>query len=598
MKFLTPFFCFLFLGFSAPTGSTAQPQRSLSWKEHTRLAEKLEKSGKTHDAAEQYELAWRKKPTRLEFVCKAADLFYKSRDYRKAIEYYALLKDDAKNFPRARLQYALSLKQNGQYDEANPEFLIFLNNYAEKDRAELLEKVEEEIAGCSMGIRMSERPDKFINIEYLPSNSPEADLSPAPFADDILYFTVQNADGGTALMRTQQSNGEWQLPDSVTALPIPKNTSFGNGAFSPDFTRYYYTQFEFDGKGKQLSRLYCLRRTPTGWATPVKLRDYINLEGTNTTHPNVVQVGGKREILYFASDRKGGKGGMDIWYTVRDLRHDDLDFELPKNAGTIINTTGDEITPFYDPDEGCLYFSSNGRATLGGYDVFKTKGQETRWITPENLGFPLNSPADDAYFVKNRNAKTGFLVSNRLFGTEKLSSLDDDIFVFNLNPKTNQQLLVQGSVLEKDNFKPLLQTRIVLYEIREKGEQRLLTEANSTDGKFQFLIFPDKEYQIEVESDGFRIGTTAFSTKDSTRSIEKIEKTLLLEKYVFTPPPQYQMMFWAWKAPLCVKKLPKLVCFIKFKSARETILKNLYTYIDCDASKNLVFSILKKQIMA
>jgi len=102
-----------------------------------------------------------------------------------------------------------------------------------------------------------------------------------------------------------------------------------------------------------------------------------------------------------------------IWYTSRDLNSGDIDFTYPVNLGKQVNSIRDEISPFYDDTKGILYFSSNGHVGLGGWDVFKVNGLEKKWEQPENLGLPINSSADDFYYVLKPSRTGGFLVSNR-----------------------------------------------------------------------------------------------------------------------------------------------------------------------------------------
>ena len=151
------------------------------------------------------------------------------------------------------------------------------------------------------------------------------------------------------------------MAQSVENLPILPDVSFGNGAFSPDGQRFYFTQNQtilIKKTTKTVCNIYLLKRTDKGWDAPMALSKAVNTEGGISTQPFVFHKNGK-EFLYFSSDRQGGQGGMDLWYSVRDLNKED--FSTAKNAGSIINTEGDEETPYYDVEEGVLYFSSNGR---------------------------------------------------------------------------------------------------------------------------------------------------------------------------------------------------------------------------------------------
>ena len=92
--------------------------------------------------------------------------------------------------------------------------------------------------------------------------------------------------------------------------------------------------------------------------------------------------------LFFSSNRRGGKGGFDIWYSVANEKGE---FGKAINCGTKINTSGDEITPLYSEDTKTLYFSSDYHPNAGGFDVFKSKGNQNKFNKVQNIGFPVNS---------------------------------------------------------------------------------------------------------------------------------------------------------------------------------------------------------------
>ena len=153
------------------------------------------------------------------------------------------------------------------------------------------------------------------------------------------------------------------------------------------------------------------------WQKAEVLNHRINLPGCNTTQPFFVEHS-DLAILYFVSDRPKGFGGMDIWYSV----YKDGRFGDPINLGSLINTPGNEVTPFYDTIEKILYFSSDRHLGIGGYDIFYSKGSMSDWTYPTNMGVPFNSERNDIYFTQNNFNHNGFFSSNR--PTKK--SLPDD----------------------------------------------------------------------------------------------------------------------------------------------------------------------------
>ncbi|MBK8922989.1 MAG: PD40 domain-containing protein [Saprospirales bacterium] len=182
------------------------------------------------------------------------------------------------------------------------------------------------------------------------------------------------------------------------------------------------------------------------WGDPVRLPEPVNLAGYTTTQPSIgFDTLSQQLNLWFASDRPGGSGGLDIWYMPLDtiwfcpcnvpvnsrkpLRLPRFD-EVPVNAGAI-NTPANEITPFFHEPSRVLYFSSDGRPGFGGYDIFQSKMKQTAFGAPENAGAGLNSSYNDIYFILQPDGKSGFLSSNRpgsLYLDEVNKACCNDIF--------------------------------------------------------------------------------------------------------------------------------------------------------------------------
>jgi Tetratricopeptide repeat len=567
------FSLFCFLGY--PSVFWAQnplvPVIPKNYKQLVRLGERMVNDGYFADAAAHFEAAYQLKPKKTELAYQAAILYLNSREYRKAVTLFRPIIGD-KQFPNIHLEYAQALQKAGDWDEAIPEFLIYLNSYTGKDREQVSERIEENIAGCSLGIRQSDST-KISNVvlEHLNENvnTQENDIAPVPFGEDVLYFTTR-WNNAAKIVRSQQVGNEWTRSEQLKSLPIASTAAIGNGTFSPDGTRFYCTICQEIGKKKQKNcGIYYLKRTKDGWTAPIRLSERINqtdTEGGMTTQPFVMQKG-NNELLFFASNRKGGRGGMDIWMSSRSRNDDNADFESPMNLGAIINTEGDEVTPFYDEEEQSLYFASDGRATMGGLDIFKSHGSGQRWTSPANMGVPFNSGADDWYFVKNKTQTGGFFASNRSFGMEKISSRDDDIFSFTVHDK--RELLVSGRVFEKKTTSLLENVRLSLYEKRADGDSdlRLLSSIMCAEGSYQFAILPQKIYTLEVEKDGFRVATAVLSTKDSvkngTRDFYLERYTAFVSNKILTHPTENS-------AETVGQKTPQTVTSVATKAHTET----------------------------
>ncbi len=488
-----------------------------------KTAERLEKDGKLADAAEYFENAWRAKTSRADLIFRAGENYYAVKNYHKAAEAYRQVSGRDKDFELVTLKFARALKQDGRYEEAMKTFKSFESTYGGKDRPQVVTITQNDIKGCQLGIDLTtaRAPAELpVEVAHLPDhvNTPENEFAPLPFGDDVLYFS-STVSGAAKIYRSQRIEGDWVQSAGLKDFPKIEEAHFGNGVFAPDGKRFYFTECMNHAFGNGLRarcEIYLTKREAAGWSTPEKLRDYINATGFTTTQPFVVHDRGI-EFLFFASDRAGGEGGMDIWMCQRVLDgSEDIDFSYPANLGPKINTGGDEITPFFDAAAQTLYFSSNGQISLGGFDIQKSVRTGGKWTRPENLGIPYNSNCDDFSFILKKSGNGGFLVSNRLFGLEKTSSGDEDIFEF--SPKESR-LELTGRVLDAASEQLLGDCLVALYELVPGEESRLLQVRPTADGAFKFPALPGKKYFLEASKDGFGTATGKAGMDDEGNTI-------------------------------------------------------------------------------
>ena len=494
-------------------GMTTVHAQKMSWRKHAKLAKKQLEAGEIADAATNFEAAWQKKKKKKGYIFQAAECYAQVKDYQKAAEAYGHIKEENKKFTLPGLKYCRSLKMDGQYDEASRAFVYFINGYNGDDKDVVASIVQDEIRGCELGMAMLEKEkNNNITFEHLGDNvnSKGADFAPVPFADDVLYYT-SNMVGETKMYLTQRNGGVWSRSRVPKNFPKIAAAHFGNGAFSPDNKRFFYTQCEeIDAVGRMMMgcQIYVTQRNADGWSAPQKLKSMINRTGSTTTHPFIVHEN-NREILYFSSDRTGGKGGLDIWYSSRDLDSEKMDFGKPQNLGDAINSMADEITPYFDVEENTLYFSSNGRVNIGGFDILKSsKEGANQWSKTSNLGLPYNSNVDDYYYRKHSSAG-GYIVSNRKFGLEKTTYGDDDIYSFSM-PVT--KMMASGKIMDKATNQIITNVKATIYEIQQGGVVKLLENKSFSTGNYEFRLLPNKNYRIEVSKDGYLVEGADIST--------------------------------------------------------------------------------------
>jgi hypothetical protein len=494
-------------------------QEKLSWRKHVKLAENLYAKAQYADAGEHYRAAFRLRPKDRLLAYRAGECFAIIRDYRNAVEAWLTIKDHP-DFPMLGLQFARALKQSGDYESANSEFNNFLGRYKGSDKQAVAVVVQNEQRGCELAAQLAVRDaGKDVKVRLLGNNinTPETEFAPFPFGDEVLYFSSTKA-RRAAIYRSLRADGEWQPATPVENIPVDPQRHFCNGSLAPDGQRFYFTLCKSVEKWGGLTtqcEIFMSRRADTGWSAPEPLPAYINDPEVTTTHPYVVHQG-QTEILYFSTNRMGGSGGMDIWYATRDVNSPSNDFTLPLNCGSLVNTSGDEITPYYDIANSKLYFASNGHVSVGGYDVFAIHGMRAQWSgQAENLGVPFNSPADDFFFVETASGTGGFLVSNRTAGVEKITTTQEDIFeVVYSRPVARWQ--ATGEVFDKLRRQVVPKAEVALYEVSEQGPRRFLTKVvTAADGRYVVPVEPARTYLLEAMAEGYFPASYAFDTRDA-----------------------------------------------------------------------------------
>lgn len=471
-----------------------------TWRKELKTAQEYQIVNNFLDAGNAYANAFRLNTDKLDFAEKAAVCYLKCRHYDAVNSLLQPVLEQSSSNDKILYYSAIALQYKGQYKQAKALFNLFLRKYRGEDMDLMLLKVKRCLLHCNYSLQASNIANSNATVKHLSAviNSSKAEFAPQAFADNILYFSSTRS-GNARVYRTVRQDTQWSSPQIPPVyLGILDYPDFGNGSFSEDGQRYYFTQCKSANDGSNCS-IYLMELKGTSWSNPQLLPSYINVSGTNTTHPHVsTQLG--YELLYFASNRPGGKGGIDIWYSTRKIGTSLGSFTLPKNVGPQINTAGDELSPFYHLKSGYLYFSSNGWLGLGGLDIFKSEGFKVDWEVVQNLGAPINSSTDDLYFVLNEAHGGAYLVSNRTTST-KSSTIDDDIFYVSLSKKV---LNLSGKIMNTDSL-AMPNTLLRLYA-SENGRLVLLDSLFSQDGIYEFSsLDADSTYVLECIHPDYKI---------------------------------------------------------------------------------------------
>ncbi|HTO14216.1 MAG TPA: OmpA family protein [Edaphocola sp.] len=522
------------------------PVSKLNYAQKLRWADVLFKDGSFANASEYYDQLTIEQPRNPYLKYQLAECLWRLRDYEPAAKGYGDVYGMAKAvYPEAKFKEALMLKMSGEYERAIDAFQKFIsdNPKPSKELKPLVKESDLQIKGCKMGMKSLENPEA-VTIAELGTNinSVNTELSPIPLGDTALLFSTMHYNRQAEKITNKKheytsrfmvsrkdkfskvDTFTWPLPFMDGKFNDPK-FHVGNGSFTEGGDRFYFTKcLDLKGDTGSICRIYVSEFENDRWGNPQELGFGINETESSSTHPFFAKIG-KKEVLFFSSNRKlQGRGGFDIWYSVYDSRQ--KTYRRPQNIGKQINTKGNEITPFFDTRTNKLYFSSDGWVTMGGYDVFEASmagNSPSRYSAVKNMGYPINTPADDMYFVLDPYGKPdGYVVSNRI-GTEALKNPTccDDIFRVQFEPK----LKVLGRVIDVKTQELVKET--VVKMVDETGK---LTTFNSTDGRFEFNTLREHSYSFTADKPKYTSSSFNVSTEGIARSAS--DNTVEVDLYV------------------------------------------------------------------
>ena len=378
-----------------------------------------------------------------------------------------------------------------------------------------------------------ESNDDFVTIKNEASiNSELLEYSPAFYEDGLVFISTKVANSKKkkidkninknmmSIYRAKRnSEGLLETPE-VFASELLSKYHEGPLTFDRINETMYFSRNNMD-KGKiEQRRMKIFSATKVGreWMNITELP--FNGADFETVHPSISANG---DALYFASDREGGMGGMDIWVAYKTGDN----WSEPINLGRSVNTPGNEVFPYISAD-GTLYFSSNGIGSGEDLDIFQTKKGMEGWDTPIKLERPFNSPEDDFGFIIDRDNKNGYFSSARVAG----GLGGDDIYSFNLKgdggpvrikeeetPVVSTGLVVRdadGNVLEGIKYSYINMDNMTLGEAVNGGVLRLVPSPDGTSYTIDFdksqpipqdesgnVAVPDGNVIMKVEKDGY-----------------------------------------------------------------------------------------------
>lgn len=453
-----------------------------------------------------------------------------------------------KNFEEAYYRLATILKAQEQYDQATEIFEkgIALTKTDARKRMYLYELAvvnlwQAKYELCkkfAADFLLIERDDRrkialakvwIMQADYALTNTTVYDYVITPLSDSVnifpmQYFPTVTADGEQLIftarygggrndsedlvVSAKQSNGSWGAPVSLSAN-INTIQREGASTISADGRHIIFTVCGASG-----CDLYESRKTGTMWSRPKNLGPNINSPRWDA-QPSLSADG--RE-LYFVSERNGGFGGYDIWYS----QLTDLGWSKAVNLGPEVNTPQDEISPYIHVNNRELYVVSNGLPGYGGYDIYRVQKNATGWGKPLNMGMPLNDHRDQYSFIVSALGNQGYYSREESKNRSRLYRI---ILPEKwITPYTGN--VVAGVVTDKVSGK-FLRAQVELYNLAEKKSVSKVF-SDSVSGKYLMVLPAGSDYALYVDKPGYLFNSQHFNYA-TDKTYQPIERNIALE---------------------------------------------------------------------
>ncbi|MGN6647887.1 MAG: OmpA family protein [Cytophaga sp.] len=575
MKYLSFSIVFLLSVFSISlSAQTANDgiDKNLSLSKMKARAKTAQETGDIYTALFYYEEVVKNDSSDIKALFQVAEMYRFSRNYKSAESTYSkVYKTSPNEYPIALYYQALMLKMCGRYEEAKTAFIEFKKLSSSIGDKSFKSVLARDIAGCDSGMVYRDFPQNVI-IKNVGSsvNHPHTEFSPVIMDSMTLAFGSLRIDSveyyDTRIEHYQKQpvrqiyeakkvKNEWVEQGILEDINDP-NVDMGNFVYSPYSQRFYFTKCTKNHNGKVFCELYYSEKVSGKWSHPSKLPDPINIPGYTSTQPTIVidtatapatetataspnknmpprKTGNNKpaykpkvnqtEYLYFVSDRPDGKGGLDIWYT--SYNESKKTWNKPINFSPA-NTSETDCTPYFHVPTQTFYYSSNGLTNAGGLDIYKIEKDGKKFLRPENLSFPINSPQDELSFTLSDNGKKGFLVSNRPGGTPFFhETCCDDIYSLEIIPPPPFICNLDVSVLS-----PSGQCTGEILNIQKtnlKNKTSVVDTFRLAACSYNLSLSQNTRYAIFIQKMGYVTDTLFVETKEMCSS-PVIKKTLQL----------------------------------------------------------------------
>lgn len=436
----------------------------------------------------------------INLIHKLAEAYLMADDYMNAeLWFESAIKYPKSEFAYARYNYGVALMFNQKYEAAQTEFETFQTENGDPADVNYI-KAEAQIMSCVFAID--------------PTNT-NSDIRFSPLPENLnagsTTFGIQFTSDNHVIFSSARSNGasDSLVPNAnylldIYIAPIDESGEIGNpekfpytlnsveyhegsAVITSDGNTIFFTRM--DPMNRNETKIYASKKIGNSWLVPFALDPHVNADGYRSLSPYLNEA---EDRLYFASDRPEGEGGLDIWYVKLTP---DGQTGRPVNVGKSINSKGDEMSPFLHEKSQLFYFASNGNVGFGGFDIFFSPfdAENDVFGNPVNAGAPINSSANESYYIIDEKLMNGYVTSNR----EACGECDS---TYSLNVQCNKIYRVQkpeikfaisGYVYNKETNQVIPNARIEFKDVSyEWAHFELFADEN---GYYEHELIPDLE---------------------------------------------------------------------------------------------------------
>ncbi|WNJ20905.1 OmpA family protein [Pontibacter sp. G13] len=532
-------------------------------------------------------------------------------DYREALNWYRkAVEIDPNRDDEVYYRIGLIYKLLNNYRKAKESFETFKEMHAVRD--ELYERAELEIAGCELAeAELVKRPNH--RVQGVSFNSSADDQYP-------VFLDQRQQDKFLAFVSGRPLPNRRNKVNAVTGQPKDRDLYYvvreNDTIFGTEVTRFPYKTINFknndgpasftgDGltmyfticnakKNKRGCSIYESKYNPLRkqWSKPLFLESLVgkkevvvNSRGkvkqvpSDDLTPHVTPDG---RTLFFVSDRPGGQGGFDIWYS----RRVGAGWSPPQNLGPVVNSPFNEVGPFTNYDGDKLYYTSDGLGGFGGYDIYEAEGTIGEWGEPQNMGSPINTTYNDLGLYWMPGDSMGYFSSDRTGGVGGYDIYWAQKIFYDPG---RFKVSVKGLIRDKYTKQPIPFATAILYEYTsEESIIAVDTFYTDQDARYEFPLVAEKNYKILGNSPDYFANEEELSTMGIEQDMEFVRNIdIELEPIIIDSAIVLQNIYYDFdKYYLRQDALPEVRRLLKIMVDNPNIVIELGSHTDSNGRPN------------